>query len=384
MLRSSTISRLAGAAAAIWMYGAGAAWAGTGGSGIPLQPVLDGVCMAFVPGAITTPSWCPQLAAATHQVLAIAGLTNQTPDAVRVENFACTPPGCPQVSINAVNGPAKSPPDDSSALPFLTPLPFLPPPTSCAPTPCTPLGVPTQVGDPAAVASFSAVVLEDADGQPKTLDVFVETKNPGATGRVTLSLPLVVLHKDGSELPVAATLKATCQGGNQGGNQPCQSATVSGDFLGTGKNMTYSANQLGLSFSFNSGLVEVRIPLVATMLNDPPYFNTPPTSQCPNGINPITGYCDAFSQEDLGFFASFLKGGSMGIAPIAGPLLPACATSSPPTCSPPPATFAFCASFSNNKPAIAAFAYIGTDATTYVSSPVPGMGVTLPQCPTQN
>jgi hypothetical protein len=395
MFRSSTISRLAGAAAAIWLCCALPAWAGSGASGITLQGVVDTMCMAFVPGATGTPPWCPQLPAVTQQVIEIAGLTNQSPDAVRTTDNVCNsgnglfgptaaPPYCPQVAINAVNGPAKSPTDDSnddsshdsggassSAFPFLTPLNF------------TPGVVPTQVGDPAAVASFAAVVLEDEDGQPQTLDVFVETNKPGP---VTLSFPLVVLNKDGSETPVAATLKASCNG-----HGPC-SATVSG--VGPGKT-SYSPGQLGLYFSFNSGLVELRIPLVVTMQNDPAYFTKVElanpamftTSPCPIGVNPTSAYCEAFSKQDLGSPAGFLgKGASIGIAPYPAPLCTTGANTNCPTTPPatPPTTyFGFCASFSN-KQAIAAFVGVGTDATTYVSSPVPGTGITLPQCPPQN
>ena len=43
---------------------------------------------------------------------------------------------------------------------------------------------------------------------------------------MTLSFPLVVLSKDGSERPVPSTLNAVCNGSG-----PCF-ATVSGDFLG--------------------------------------------------------------------------------------------------------------------------------------------------------
>jgi hypothetical protein len=160
--------------------------------------------------------------------------------------------------------------------------------------------------------------------------------------------------------------------------------------VGPGKT-TYSPGQLGLSFSFNSGLVELRIPLVVTMQNDPPYFttveaadpSTVTTSPCPSGVNPDSGYCVAFSKQDLGSPApsSLGKGASIGIAPYPAPLCPGSpGTVCPSTVTP---TFGFCASFSNT-PAIAAFVGIGTDATTYVSSPVPGPGVTLPVCPTQS
>jgi hypothetical protein len=396
MLKSSKITQVAGAVAAIWLYAAGPALAGGGVSGISLQGACNEIAMmAFGVN-------CPPFPNVAQQVVEIGNLENQTPDSIRIATMSiCEPfgpagdlglPFCPQIAINAVNGPVTSPASNSngnsnsqgdsgngstSAQPFLTRVAF------------TPGAVPTQVGDPAATANFSAVVLEGQNGQPKMLDLFFETIKPGAT----LSLPMVVLNADGTERPVAATLKTSCSSGDQ----PCQSATVSGDFLGTGVKKTYSANSLGLFFNLqwgtSSSTAEVRIPLVVTKQNDPAYFATPP---CPPnfitsppyviGGNPISGYCVAFTGQDLGFPASFLgKGASVGIAPYPAPLCTSttCPPPPPPPAPPPPPPttyFGFCASFSNN-PVIAAFVGVGTDATTYVTSPVPGTGVTLPVCP---
>jgi len=394
MLKSSKIARLAGAVAAIWLCCAGPALAGGGISGISLQGACDEIASMIVSG-----TKCPPFPNVAQQVVELGNLENQTPDSIRIFTMSiCEPfgpagdlglPFCPTIAINAVNGPVTSPPSNSngnsnsdgdsgnaptSAQPFLTRVAF------------TPGAVPTQVGDPAATASFSAVVLEGQNGQPKMLDLFFETSKPGAT----LSLPLVVLNADGTERPVAATLNASCSSGDQ----PCQKATVSGDFLGTGVKKTYSANALGLFFNLQWGtssslptwhpIAEVQIPLVVTKRNDPAYFFTTTTSPCPSGVNPASGYCEAFSQQALGFPASFLgKGASVGIAPYPAPLCTSttCPATPPvPPALPPPTYFGFCASFSKN-PVIAAFAGIGTDATTYVTSPVPGTGVTLPVCP---
>jgi hypothetical protein len=175
---------------------------------------------------------CPQLPTVTQQAIEIAGLTNESPDVVRVISSVCIPPGCPQVAVNAVNGRAKSPPLGSfDALWYLTPLAFT-------------LGpVATQYGDPAAKSFFYAVVLAGANGQPQNLGLFYDL--PGTNKLVvpvTLSLPLVVLNSDGSERAVAATLNAVCVGFG------CGNATVSGDF-GTGKSK-YSASALGLDLDF--------------------------------------------------------------------------------------------------------------------------------------
>ena len=137
------IARVAAMFAAFWLCSVGSAWAGDGGSsGISLQGVLDDICSVFGTGP------CPQLPTVTQQVIEIAGLTNESPDIVRVLNSVCTPPGCPQTAVNAVNGLAKSPPVRATdALWYLTPLAFTPGPVA------------TQYGDPAAKSFFYAAVL---------------------------------------------------------------------------------------------------------------------------------------------------------------------------------------------------------------------------------
>ncbi len=368
-LRLSVISRLAAAVAAISLCGIGSSWAGDGGSsGITLQGVLDDVCSVF--GSMVP---CPQLPTVTQQVIEIAGLTNTSPDYVRLSNSVCTPPGCPDIAVNAVNGLAKSPPLGTiEAMWYLTPLAF------------TPGLVATQYGDPAAKSFFYSHVLAGANGQPQTFDLFYDL--PGTNKLVVpvaLSLPLVVLNASGSERPVAATLDAVCVGFG------CASATVAGDFLGTGTTAKYSPGALGLKLNFafapspNSPLphpiLEVQIPLVVTMQNDPEYFAP---SSCPTGFNPISGYCEAFTTDVRGFSTSVLgTGTSVGIAPYAAP--PCTATTCPSTPPTPPATspsfFGFCATISSS-PVIAAFASIGTDGTTYASTPTPGAASTT-QCP---
>ena len=159
-----------------------------------------------------------------------------------------------------------------------------------------------------------------------------------------------------------------------------------------GKTKTYSAGALGLNFDFDLGplpnssvphpIVGLQAPLVVTMQNDPAYFTASP---CPSGVNPISGYCQAFTKDLPGFPTKVLgTGTSVGVAPYAAP--PCTATTCPSTLptppSIPPSYFGFCASFSRN-PVIAAFASIGTDGTTYASTPTPGAGSTS-QCPPQN
>jgi hypothetical protein len=373
-LRLSVISRIAGliAVTALWLCCAGPARAGDGGSsGISLQGVLDDVCGAIAGTPGTTPPWCPQFATVTQQVIESAGLINEAPDIVRVINSVCTPPGCPQVAVNAVNGRATSPPLGSfDALWYLTPLAFTPGPVA------------TQNGDPAARNFFYAVTLAGARGEPQTLALFYDL--PG-TNKIlvplALSLPLVVLNSDGSEQPVAATLNATCVG------FACINPTVSGHFKGSTQKQTYSAGALGLHLNFaivpspNSAIphavVELLVPLVVTMQNDPAYFTT---SSCPTGVNPISGYCGAFTKDVRGFPTNFIgKGKSVGFAPYAAPLCngTTCPGGTPTSTS--PSYFGFCASVSNSS-VIQAFTSIGTDGTTYSSTPTPGAASTT-QCP---
>jgi hypothetical protein len=154
-IRSFTFSRLAGSVAALWLSGAGSAWAGDGGaSGLSLQGVLNDVCALFGNG--TEP--CPKLPTVTQQVIEIAGLTGEPPNVVRALNSVCGPTSssglpCPEVAVNAVNGLAKSSPLGSvDALWYLTPLAFTPGPVA------------TQYGDPAAKSFFYAHVLKGANG----------------------------------------------------------------------------------------------------------------------------------------------------------------------------------------------------------------------------
>jgi len=376
-LRLSVISRLAAAAvAALWLCCAGPARAGDGGSsGISLQVACDDFSMMFLGTS------CPQLPTVTQQVIEFSGLSSDSPNVVRNLNLVCgpssppppnslSPLSCPQVAANAVNGLAKSPPLGSfDALWYLTPLAFTPGPIA------------TQYGDPAAKSFFYAVALADAHGQAQTLALFYDL--PGTNklvAPVTLSLPLVVLNSDGTERPVAATLNAICVAFG------CASATVSGDFLGTGTK-TYSASVLGLDLDFafvpspNSAIphpvVRLQVPLVVTMQNDPAYFATSP---CPVGVNPFSQNCLAFTTDVTGFPTKVLKNGmSVGFAPYAAPLCNSttCPGGTPTSTS--PSYFGFCASLSNNR-VIAAFAAIGTDGTTYASTPAPGAASTT-QCP---
>jgi hypothetical protein len=183
------------------------------------------------------------------------------------------------------------------------------------------------------------------------------------------------------------------------------------DFAGTGTKKTYSPADLGLNFAFISGsspAYEVQIPLLVNKKTDPFYFiNTSfvgiSLPGCPNGGNVVSGYCNAFSASSPpnGFAPKSLSNTVIGMAPSAAPQCPGnppgtpgqpgtpCPASlpSPPT-QPLSPTFGFCAYLSNNAyvsntPDAAFYLAIGTDGTTYTSSPVaPALsGAPYPACP---
>src|SRR6266852_3456824 len=70
----SRFSRIAGAIAAFWLCGVGAAWAGDGGEDLTgLNSFISSLCSKFL--NIPTTS-CPQLPTITQAVLEIAALEN--------------------------------------------------------------------------------------------------------------------------------------------------------------------------------------------------------------------------------------------------------------------------------------------------------------------
>jgi hypothetical protein len=231
-----------------------------------------------------------------------------------------------------------------------------------------------------------------AAAEPNTLDLFLENLGSKGPTAVAVALPLAVMAKGAStENSVVATLNISpvcipvlgCP------------ATVTVN-LGAGKN-TYSAQSLGIDVDYFFGpsahwatphsIYEVQVPLLVNPQTDPFYFLTSESlPQCPNGINQISGICNAFSQTNppngSRLSSKILPNTVVGIAPSAAPQCPGpqpgatCPTpyptSPPPVPQPVSPTFGFCASFSNNlnNPNAAFFLAIGPDGTTYVSSPV--------------
>ncbi len=380
----STPSRFAAVVIAALLCGMGPAWAGGGGSdGGFSQLFLQQVC-SFV-GATS----CPQLPTLTQIILGISGYQNTPPDFVRspLGNFA----GICSVSENGSGLPLCA---ESNAVTTVNPLA----PSSIALTDLpnlTPLAfqavsgqavTPVALGSPGA-NSFLYPVLTGPAGQ-HTLDVVFDypawSSKPFVKGQAvgSFTFPLVVLNKDNTETPVTATLllTVTCSGAVALA-PPCLAGTVTG-IPGTGTNPPPTAAQLGIQFGFqlaaspNSStrhaIFTFQLPVIVTLATDPVYFGVD-NSGTPTFINQFSGQPTAFSKDDVGFAPTFV-GRPIGVSPYPAPLCPA--TGCPSTTPPPPTFYGFCATIAGT-PAAATFISVGTEGTTYASSPVGQQ----PQCP---
>jgi hypothetical protein len=397
-VRSSAISRFAGVVTTVWLCGMGSAWAGGGGSDLAIQSVLNTICDDV---GMTS---CPKVPTITQAILQMSGLANAAPDYVRgpegplaVQQLAplCSVSSgtifnvCSQANaISAVN-PLAGSPVAVSDLPSLTPLAF---------TTGKGQAVPVPLGTKGA-SSFFYAVATGPNGEPNTLTVIFDyptlTNSNFTKGQViaNVSLPLQVFNPDGSErlicgatgCPASLTSLATLQISACNSGPGCANgfaANVVGDFSMQGTISTMSAGALGiqLSMSFapspNSDrshfILGVQVPLLVTHGNDPAYFGVVPSGVIP--VNQLSGLPTAFTSD-------VVPPSKIGVAPQAAP---ACLVSG--SCPPATTTFPFCASFSGNgggplTSAVATFLSIGTDATTYVSSPLPSTFVQPPLLP---
>ena len=391
---SSAISRFAGVVAAV-LCGIGSAWAGDGGTDLGIQSVLNTIC------ADVGMTSCPKVPTITQAILEISGLANAAPDYVRgpqgnlvVAQFEplCSVssgtglPVCSQANaINAVSPPAASSVAVSD-LAGLMPLAF---------TTVKGQAVPVPLGSSGASSFFYAVATPDENGAIKTLTLFFDylptTNSNFQTGQVIarVSLPVQVLNNDGSERLICgatgcptslATLQiSTCNSGANCVNG--LAASVVGDFSSPGTIGTVSAGALGIQVSKSFGpspnsdrshlILRVQVPLLVTRGNDPAYFGVLSSGVIP--VNQLSGLPTAFTSD-------VVPASKIGVAPQAAPTCP-----NGGSCPPPTTTFPFCASFAGNggatlNPSVATFLSIGTDATTYVSSPVTTIGSPL-KCP---
>jgi hypothetical protein len=403
----STFSRLAGALAALWLCGAGAAWAGDGGDLGSLQNVTNGFC------AVLNMKTCPQLPTVTQGVLEVAGLTNSPPEIVRVQNKIASgtsvDAGNPAPQLQPAPVPAypavfffnsTTSPTASELLSTQKPLAFISQKSGT--------GAATQLYDPKADTFLYAVGVSEfgiktGNGlfAPDTAfffydDLFRVAQNFTKGQTVAkFSFPLTVLNADGSENPpVMVTLKvlATCNGGPS-----CLQAYVYGGGIGTASNPIL-ASQLQIAFALSFGtsptstqkhaIFQVGVPLLVTAATDPAYFYFAITGQPGNGSEAGPPF-SLPSAGNLATYTVFVDdllnpvlplGASLGLAPSAGPL------GSPPAAG-VSSTFALCASLPDNsdgpaahlRPAVGAYYAIATDGEMLVSAPLPSVSTSM--CP---
>jgi hypothetical protein len=430
---SKMISGVAGAVAALWLCGAGPAWAG---GGMDAGSLLVLLCDTASNLGITCPQYPTYfqtngdgtkttISPGSPIVLELAAWQNvssviaPSPNLVLNVDGDCGlgtpgPQYCPQLAVNATNGPAKSPPSDpAAAMSYLNPLTFISNPTAMPP-----LTVTQNKNDPTATGFLYAVALDDQNGQPQALDLIFDnvagTKNP-----VVISLPLAVLANGAAtENSVVATLTANC---NVLGS--CFNVSVSTNPPLSGKKKSYTPADLGWTFTYsfdtspNSStkhpIVDLRVPFLVNQATDPIYFigtsfvTGAPLPGCPNDGNVFSGACNVFSAANPpnGFAPTFLTNTDVGMAPSAAPQCPGnqpglpsppgtlCPPANniggdtppneviPPNQVPVPSTFGFCARFSN-KLAAAFFLAVGTEGSVIVSSPVASAsGSPYPACP---
>jgi hypothetical protein len=420
-IMSSVISQLAGAAAVIWMCGASPTWAGDGGASLQtLQAILSdpssGLCVTF---GINP---CPQLPTITQAVLEVANIENSPPEMVRALNSI--PPGSWVDAGNAAALPPKSgvpitfpltastSPTLSNLLSTLTPLAFIS-------SERTPFAFTSSQKNNQATASAAQLYDPEADTFLYAVTSGASIASTGLTipdtayffyddlSRINtnflrgqtvakFSLPLTVLNGDGTERAVATTLQFIAPAAD------CSASTVTGDFLNTGTPQTRKATDIGLKCAVVFGssptspakhaIFELAIPLIVieqTPLQTPDltYFwfasglgTGPVNFGIPSAFFPpnVTGFTPAKGILDSAGTSS------IGIAPSAGPLGP------PPSCSgtnctPPPSTFALCASLPRNinflplVPSVAADYGIATSGETRLSAPLPSVSTST--CP---
>jgi hypothetical protein len=397
-ISSCAFSRLAGAVTALWLCGAGAAWAGGGGESLTtLQAVIgppDG-SSGFCHMLKMNP--CPQLPTFTQAILEAAGLANSPPEMVAAQNglspgnnvYAGNPAAVPPTPFPLT---ANTPPTLSDLLSTLTPLAFISSTNQNAPAAAT------QLYDPDANTFLYAVTVSSIEFAtppggtvPDTLYLFYEDlsrTNSNLKGTVAnFSLPLTVLNSDGTERAVAATLQFAAAGAND-----CSTSTIKGNFSGSGT-QTISPAAIGVNCAvvFSSSptssqkhaTFEVAVPLLVTGACSPATPGCPRQPPPPPNTDPAYFYAlhtGNPGQLNLGIYTAFLfddlgatptksgilpSGATIGIAPTAGPLGPATTGS---------ATFALCANLPGGNgngqapvPAVAAYYAIATSGETLLS-----------------
>jgi hypothetical protein len=441
--RSSTISRLAGAAAALWLCGTGAAWAGGGQDLAGLQGLIGkpdgstGIC------AILGMDPCPQLPTVTEAILELAGLANNLSEMSRAQD--AIPPGS---SVNADNA-AAMPPSSNHGMPFPLDYSTTSPPLFVAATPGTKTTAPTPAAGllstltPLAFVSQDPLVSNTAPATQlfdSTADTFLyavgvsstEAPVPGALvpgANLTIpdkvyfflddlfrtknnsqfsakfQFPLTAYNQDGSERAVPTTLQFNA---NSAGD--CSTSTVTGDFNPTVSPsvphpQTLKPDQIGVKCAAVFGpsptltvphvIIEVAVKLLIAQNTDPAYFYSAlnPGQKNPintliftafDPVNPPLGHTPA-----AGILGS--QGLYIGLSPTPAPFCNSVYGTT--TCPVPPPTppkqvpFSFCASLPNNtigqgaglRPAVGAYSAMATSGEMLLSAALPSFSQSF--CP---
>jgi hypothetical protein len=418
LIRSSIISRLFNAVAALSLCGSAAAWAGDGGSD---QASVNSAWVMFCNNTLaflTPPVTCPapgteNVPTVTQGILQFAASLLIPPVVARSNGssgtqlaplgqaFDAIDPSLPPALIPVPNNnpqeflklitkfpiPAKSTITTtpvvlglSDLLPALTPLAFISSSKSPAPV--------TQLSNPSANVFLYGVAsgFLDDGGQPDT--VFFIYDDPSRTngnlqqGSVVaeFSVPLVLLTGYGGSNPTETVVPTTLQFRATSAGD-CSTSTVSGQSPSGSSSLL--ASQIGINCAVvfapsplstaSHAIFEVAIPLIVTQATDALYFGSPFS---------ITG--GPWSTDVTGFPISGVTGipnGYIGLAPSAQPLLPP-GTMSVPAVIP----YALCANLPSGNgngqapvPGVAAFYAIATDGATLLSAPSPGSSTST--CP---
>ena len=385
-VRFLTSFHLIGAVTAIWLAGSGSALAGGGIDAGAVQTGFLNLLCSFLGIAST----CPTLPTGTQMVLELSALGNRPPGLVRFgpadfidaqnnrhpsggQLESCNVPGtsgfspCNSIAIDVVNAPASSPTLDN-----LTPLGFISQQNSL-----------TVAQPGTSPNSLFYAVADRSSGFSKNLaliyDFGLQVNKSFSSGQTVanISLPFGKIV-NGTETFVPSTLQLRGKGVPCGSpDSTCLTATLVGDFLGSGTPQTYAASDLGVTYEFdfnNNAIFKVNAPLLVTNATDPAYFGSGAF------VNGLSGVPTAFETD---VFVNPKSGSGLsaqwrvGIVPYASP------QGAPPTKKNNLPNFPFCASFSTGTsggstvPAVAAFGAIGTDGTVYTSAPV----TTVATCP---
>jgi hypothetical protein len=276
VLRSSIISRLIGAAAALWL-GAGSAWAGSGGSG-DAESSLSILCnnILFLPT-------CPSFSSLTATVLELAALEAAPPEIVRAANSIV-----PTVAANAVNPPAgePSPPSPFPPLSNLVPLAFISSGGKLAVTnpgdesansffyAATDGLLPSSPGSSGGQAPTTLYLVYDFPPQTKTNSAIAIAKG---LDLADICLPLTSLSGYGTtytETPSPTLLRVLNASGKAvvfvgSCSPPANSVFAPASSIGLNVTLTFESS---LNSAASHAVIEVQVPLLLTKVTDPSYF----------------------------------------------------------------------------------------------------------------